>query len=513
MALGLQAAMSDQAHAQVFPASIELSSLDGSNGFVLDSEAEDDYSGWSVSAAGDINGDGIDDLIIGATGADPNGNCSGRSYVVFGASTGLSNPVALSSLNGSNGFVLNGEAANDTFGQSVSDAGDINGDGIDDLIIGAAGLSYVVFGADSGLPSPFELSSLDGSNGFVLNGEEAGESGWSVSGTGDINGDGIDDLIVGAPFADSNGSFSGRSYVVFGSATGLPNPFHLSSLNGSNGFVLNGEAAGDLFGFSVSGAGDINGDGMDELIIGAPVADPNGLDRAGRSYVVFGADNGLPNPFELSSLNGENGFVLNGEAVNDRSGRSVSAAGDINGDGIDDLIVGAYGASANGSDSGRSYVVFGSSAGFPAELDFSSLNGFNGFMLNGEAELDESGWSVSGTGDINGDGIDDLIIGAYRADLFGSKSERSYLVFGTNAGFPAEFELSSLDGSNGFVLIGEADLDESGRSVSGAGDVNGDGIDDLIIGAYRADPNGNDSGRSYVVFGSDAIFTDGFEAD
>ena len=517
---GLALSMQSGIQAQSFPAAINLSVLDGSNGFgfVLDGEAAADRSGYAVSAAGDINGDGIDDLIIGANRADPNGNSSGRSYVVFGSATGLPNPFNLSDLNGSNGFVLNGEAAGDRSGISVSGAGDINGDGIDDLIIGASradpngsysGRSYVVFGSDTGLPNPFNLSSLNGSNGFVLNGEaEFDLSGRPVSAAGDINDDGIDDLVIGADAADPNDNMNaGRSYVVFGSDIVLPNPFELSDVNGGNGIELNGETAEDRSGDSVSSAGDINDDGIEDLIIGAFGAESNGS-NAGRSYVVFGTDSGLSNPFELSSLNGLNGFVLNGEASSDFSGYSVSAAGDINGDGIDDLAIGANRADPNGNNNaGRSYVVFGSDGGLSNPFELSSLNGLNGFVLNGEAADDDSGASVSGAGDINGDGIDDLIIGASRADPNGNDSAgRSHVVFGSDTGLPNPFNLSSLNGSNGFVLNGEAAGDRSGISVSGAGDINGDGIDDLIIGAFLADPNGkNSAGRSYVVFGRASI--------
>jgi hypothetical protein len=506
-----------------FPAEVDLSSLDGSNGVVLDGEAQYDFSGVAVSAAGDINGDGIGDLLIAARGADPNGSGSGRSYVVFGSDGALPSPFDLSTLNSLNGFWLNGEAVDDRSGSSVSAAGDINGDGIDDLIIGApyadpngnrSGRSYVVFGSDAGLANPFDLSTLNGSNGFALNGEGAFDrSGRSVSAAGDINGDGVDDLIIGADGANPNGNYSGRSYVVFGSASELPNPFELSTLNGSNGFVLNGEAVYDGSGRSVSAAGDINGDGIDDLIIGASSADPNGS-YSGRSYVVFGSDTDLPNPFELSSINGMNGFVLNGEAAGDQAGQSISAAGDINGDGIDDLIIGAFTADPNGAASGRSYVVFGSDAELPNPFNLSTLNGSNGFALNGEAVGDNSGRSVSAAGDINGDGIDDLIIGADGADPNGNFSGRSYVVFGSDAGLPSPLELSSLNGSNGFVLSGEAEDDLSGRSVSAAGDINGDGIDDLIIGAPYADPNGSASGRTYVVFGrGDAVFGDRFESE
>ncbi|MEO1208321.1 MAG: Calx-beta domain-containing protein [Cyanobacteria bacterium J06638_20] len=494
-----------------FPAQFNLSDLNGSNGFVLNGIDEYDYSGRSVSGAGDINGDGIDDLIIGATGADPNGiSIAGESYVVFGSNQGFATNLELSDLDGRNGFVLNGIDERDNSGVRVSGAGDINGDGIDDLIIGAffaspngrydAGESYVVFGRNQGFATRLNLANLDGLNGFVLNGIDEGDlSGLSVSEAGDVNGDGIDDLIIGANGADPNGrNDAGESYVVFGSNQGFAASLDLSDLDGRNGFAINGFARFSFFGRSVSGAGDINGDGFDDLIIGAALVDSS----SGESYVVFGSDQGFAASLNLSDLDGRNAFVLEGIGDYDNSGLSVSGAGDVNGDGFDDLIIGAPSTNPNDDRFGESYVVFGSDQGFANRVNLSILDGSNGFAIDGIDIGDSSGVSVSGAGDINGDGFDDLIIGADRANPNGNNSGESYVVFGSNQGFASRLNLADLDGNNGFVLNGIDAEDLSGRSVSGAGDINGDGIDDLIIGAVGADPNSNSyAGESYVVFG------------
>ena len=515
---------------------IALSGLDGTNGFTVTGIDPYDYAGFSVSSAGDVNGDGYDDLIVGARFADPGGESdAGETYVVYGGANapGTDGVLALSVLDGTNGFTLTGIDPGDRSGVSVSSAGDVNGDGYDDLIIGADGASrsdpneegsgetYVVYGGASAPGTEtddgrkvFDLSALDGTNGFALTGIERFDvSGFSVSSAGDVNGDGYDDLIIGADGAnrvDPNGEGSGETYVVYGgsSAPGTDGVLVLSALDGTNGFTLSGIDPDDESGRSVSSAGDVNGDGYDDLIIGAYGADPNGERGAGETYVVYGGASapGTDGVLALSGLDGKSGFTLTGIDRGDVSGYSVSSAGDVNGDGYDDLIIGAREANPNGARSGATYVIYGgaSAPGTDGVLALSALDGTNGFTLNGIDPADESGASVSSAGDVNGDGYDDLVIGAYGADPNGERGAgETYVVYGgaSAPGTDGVLELSALDGTNGFTLTGIDADDQSGRSVSSAGDVNGDGYDDLIIGARGADPNGLDSGETYVVYG------------
>lgn len=492
---------------------LELSDLDGTNGFVINGVAEGNQSGVAVSGLGDINDDDIDDLIIGANGVNAN---SGASYVVFGSTQNYTTPLELSDLDGTNGFTIPGIDPNDGAGAAVSGLGDINDDGIDDFIIGAStanpnniasGESYVIFGRSQNFPSSLDLTALDGSDGFVVNGIDLfDQSGVSVSGLGDVNDDGVDDLLIGAFFASPNGnSLSGESYVVFGRSAGtsFPATLELSDLDGSNGIMIHGIAVNDLSGGAVSGLGDINDDGIDDLLIGANGAN-NGSGH-GASYIVFGRPNSDPftSPLDLSTLDGTDGVVLNGIAADDLSGGAVSGLGDVNGDGIDDLLIGANGAN---SFTGESYVVFGrpNSSPFTSPIMLSSLDGSNGFVIQGIAEGDQAGIAVSGLSDFNNDGINDLLIGASSAGPNGDFSGESYVVFGrpTGSPFTSPLALSALDASTGLVIRGVNASDFSGNAVSNLGDVNGDGGNDLLIGAFTASPNG--SGQSYVVFGAPA---------
>lgn len=528
IATGLMTAMPVTALAGAFPAEIDLLTLNGVNGFALDGASDGWGSGHGVSAAGDVNGDGFNDIIIGAPVAEYNGVRPGMSYVVFGTNQGFPAQSSLSALDGINGFAIAGVGNDDTAGHAVSGAGDVNGDGFDDIIIDAAkpetdpfgfgniSMSYVVFGAAGGFPAVFNLSTLDGTNGFALKGVNPGDGEWTtpanVSSAGDVNGDGFGDIVIGALWASSDpfpGPFfhAGRSYVVFGAASGFPAEIDLAALDGANGFTVNGIGATARSGTSVSAAGDVNADGFDDLVIGAPGASDDNLSPpgTGRAYVIFGTNLGFPAAFELSAIDGANGFALRGAETNDGAGYSVSTAGDVNGDGIGDIVIGAPEAGIDPTViSGRSYVVFGNSGGFPAQFELSSLDGTNGFTLISSKLGSGFGVSVSGAGDVNGDGIGDVVIGdvnIYDPTDVG----QGHVVFGSDLGFPAVVEVSTLNGTNGFTVNGISENSWTGYSVSGAGDINGDGADDVIVGApWGLSAEGFPTGQTYVVFGRPA---------
>ncbi len=323
-------------------------------------------------------------------------------------------------------------------------------------------------------PSVFDLSEL---TEFTIN----GASGNAASIIKDVNGDGIDDILIGDP---SGASGAGKSYVVFGSPTGFGTSLEVSSLDGSNGFAVNG-AAGSRSGLVVSGAGDVNNDGINDFAIGAD----------SHNHIVFGRATGFDAGINLANLDGRDGFSTDiplGLQVN-----ALSSAGDINGDGIDDFIVGATNSGTvvgrpdvDGFGPGKSYILFGRE-NFDPRVDVSTLDGSNGFVFSNGERVDYLGVSVSAAGDINNDGLDDIIIGA----PFAKRSETSpltvaigeaYVVYGRSTGFAASLQASDLDGSNGFVINSISEDDALGYAVSGAGDVNGDGIADIIVGAPSA---------------------------
>ncbi len=465
----------------------------------LDGAATGERSGSSVAGAGDVNGDGRPDVIIGGYGASNNTRAiSGSSYVIYGQA-GNTN-IDLASLTTAQGFRIDGAAADDHSGTSVAGAGDVNGDGRDDVIIGSpyadnntrdnSGSSYVIYGEPTN--STIDLSSLTAAQGFRIDGAARDDhSGTSVAGAGDVNGDGRAGVIIGAPPA---GNGLGSSYVVYGQPANTN--IDLGSLTTAQGFQIDGEAGGFGSGYSVAGAGDVNGDGRDDVIIGAYRSDKSRT-LAGSSYVIYGQ--AANTNVDLASLTTAQGFRIDGASAFDQSGSSVAGAGDVNGDGRADVIIGSpYADNNTGDDSGSSYVIYGEPAN--STIDLSSLTAAQGFRIDGAARDDHSGYSVAGAGDVNGDGRADLLLGAHFANNNSRViSGSTYVIYGepTNS----VVDLSSVTSAQGFRIDGAGGSDQSGIAVAGAGDINGDGRDDVLIGAYGASKNSRpSSGSSYVVY-------------
>jgi hypothetical protein len=453
-------------------------------GFV--GEDSSDASGYSVVCAGDLNGDGYDDILIGAFGDDDGGSDAGQTYLILGKASGWAPDMNLSNASAS----FWGEDAGDYSGYSVAGAGDVNGDGYDDILIGAygdeegggsyAGQTYLILGKASGWAPDMNLSNADAS----FWGEDTRDySGNSVSGVGDVNGDGYDDILIGAFGDDDGGADAGQTYLILGKASGWAQDTDLNASDAS----FWGEDAGDYSGYSVAGAGDVNGDSYDDILIGA-YGDDDGGNMAGQTYLILGKASGWAPDTDLNASDAS----FWGEDAGDNSGVSVAGAGEVNGDGYDDILIGAYGdEEGGGANAGQTYLILGKASGWAPDMNLSNANA----SFWGEDANDRSGVSVTGAGDVNGDGYDDILIGAMRDDDGGADAGQTYLILGKALGWAMDRDLSSADAS----FWGEDAGDNSGTSVAGKGDINGDGYGDILIGACYNDDGGSDAGQTYLI--------------
>jgi T1SS-143 domain-containing protein len=422
----------------------------GTGGFKIVGQNAGDWAGIRVAAAGDVNGDGYADVLVGASSGS-----NDTAYVIFGgANSALANGVIdLDTVaTGQGGFKITGEPAHDGLGRSLGAAGDVNGDGYADFILGVigndasgayTGAAYVVYGGPNAAPAGgvLDLAAIAaGTGGFKIVGENAFDQSGSnkVASAGDVNADGYDDLIIGANGNDAGGADGGAAYVVYGGPNvALVNgTINLDTVaTGVGGFKIIAEGAGDAVGVTVDSAGDINGDGIDDLIVGAYHDDTNGA-YAGGAYVVYGGSNPALSGGTLSLATiavGQGGFKIVGESPSDNAGFWVAAAGDVNGDGFADVIVGAGGNDAGGDEAGAAYVIYGGANGAIVNgvLDLGVVaSGIGGFKVIGEAAVDSAGGSVSSAGDVNGDGFDDVIIGAKLNDTAGDGAGAAYVIYG-----------------------------------------------------------------------------------
>jgi hypothetical protein len=397
-----------------FPSVFNLTQLNGNNGFLLKGVSSDFLLGLTISTAGDVNADGIDDIIIAGDNKvafDDDDSIAGSAYVLYGSKDGFSQSVNLDNLNGTQGFII----VNHDHLNSVSNAGDINADGIDDIVTGSINSQiFVVFGQKGGLISPFLTSSLNGVNGFKIKGILGSEN---VNLAGDVNNDGIDDIIIGEPQQGVKEG-NGAAYIIYGNKY-FPAELDVMNLNGSNGFAMY-STNGSIPGMFVSGLGDINNDQVDDF--GVTNFFPGGASGAG-VYVVYGRKEGFPAYVNLDNL-GSYGFIIS-KAFN------ANRIGDINKDGVADFALSACVSSNQVGPWG--YVIFGSS-NFSFPFDFSQLNGSNGFAFQNIKQpnvfYQTCSFSSKG-GDINGDGIDDLVISG-GVDPYTS-GPQSYVIYGQSS--------------------------------------------------------------------------------
>jgi hypothetical protein len=577
---GQQILISVDVHNATYPVTIDPIVINGNAGnadALLESDQADAWLGFSVASAGDVNGDGYSDVLAGAPYYDHGENNEGAAFLYYGSASGLA-PAS---------YLLESNQTGAEMGYSVSSAGDINGDGFSDVAIGAPrhdngqndeGVVFVHLGSAKGIkPLPavllernqpeahfgsslalagdingdtysdlvagageFDQGQLNEGAAFVFYGSQQGinpnqlavvevnqamaKFGSSVAGAGDVNADGFNDVLIGAPFYDQGETDEGGAFLFLGSAQGLANiPT-----------VIQGNQPEAHMGSALASAGDLNGDGYSDIIIGAPHYDKLFADQ-GLVSIHFGSAGGINTSLEINGnqmeenfgrsvacagdVNGDSyadimigsrfqgkgpanegavilyaGFatgvntkplsVLKGSQANAFLGQSLASAGDINGDGFSDLIVGAHLYDKAQSNEGAVLIWHGSAAG-PDTAVASALH---------SAQPESAfGYAVSAVGDVDGDGYDDILVGAPHYDNGQSEEGVALLFKGTPNGI-------SKIASN----ILEADQADAGfgTSVSSAGDANGDGYGDIIIGAMHYDSGEDEEGAAFVYLGS-----------
>ncbi len=421
--------------------------------------------GWAVAGAGRVNGDGYADILVGADkgGTDK----QGWAGLFLGSNGGPQSAPAWTAI---------GEKKGDLFGGALDGAGDVNNDGFMDIIVGASnfeglapsdeageGAAYVYYGSATGPGAAWD---------WKVEGDlQAAKMGAAVAGAGYVNGDAYADVIVGMPgFANGDFFNAGAAFVYFGSEDGLDTAY---------GWLDYGEQAGAQFGLEVNPAGDVNGDGYDDVLVGAPYYDFDIYVDAGAVYLYLG------NQFSLSNVHAWSYIGYRGD---DRLGTSAAGVGDLDGDGCDDIAIGAPGYNEGSLlNAGIAYVFYGCQG---------TLSGLND-IPDWDFTLDQAGANVgidvSGAGDTNHDGYDELLVGAHLYDDEQANEGTVYAFFGGPDGI-VDHPVWQVDGNKNDTYFGYA--------VDGAGDTNGDGFSDVLIGAPTFRVNEIIKGAAFVYLGS-----------
>lgn len=415
--------------------------------------------GTRVASAGDVNGDGYADVIVGAPyfqSGSPGGWRMGKAYLYLGGPGGLS---------ATPGWTSTGDGLSDSeFGCSVACAGDVNGDGFSDVIVGArdadglnwdSGKAFLYLGSAAGLATAPAWTSVGDDQGYA-------GFGTSVASAGDVNGDGYSDVIVGSPEFDSISWSEGKAYLYLGEAGGLSTTPIWTSMGDDQPYTA--------FGLGVASAGDVNGDGFSDIIIGAPYFATTTWDE-GKVYVYLGGTAG-PSAAPDWTSSGD-------DQMEAHFGITAASAGDVDGDGYSDVIIGARG---YGNRFGKAYVYHGGPGGLAQTPGWTSTGDNQDFA--------EFGLGAASAGDVNGDGYADIIVGAHYFDTLFSTVGKAYLYLGGAGGVSA---------SPTWTSTGEDKIIATfGVSVASAGDVNGDGFDEVIIGAPGFHTVKNEVGKAYL---------------
>ncbi|MBL0358640.1 MAG: FG-GAP repeat protein [Chitinophagaceae bacterium] len=436
---------------------ITIDPISSSPSATMETNQANAQMGISISSAGDVNGDGYSDVIVGAHLYDNGQTDEGRAYIYHGSDTGTSATAAT---------ILESNQANAQFGIAVATAGDVNSDGYSDIVVGAnlydggqtdEGAVFVYHGSATGVntTTAIRLESNVASSNF----------GISVACAGDVNGDGFSDIITGSNLFSFGQTNEGVAIVYRGSATGIVS---------TTAAILQMNQAGARMGTSVASAGDINGDGFSDVIIGIPLYN-GGLAGEGAAVTYTGSATGI----NVTATD-----TLESNQLNANMGQSVSSAGDVNGDGYSDVVIGANLYETGQTDEGAAFVYQGSASG---------LNTSATIRLESNAAGSNFGIAVACSGDNNGDGYSDVIIGANLYDNGQTDEGAAFVYRGSAAGIIGT-AVATLESNQAAANFGIA--------VASAGDVNGDGYSDVMVGANFYDNGETDEGAAFVYNGS-----------
>lgn len=473
-------------------APVKLDRLDGKDGTALWVRGFDGscFGDPELLAASDLDGDGLGDLMIGGSwtaSKDESGKPLAQLFGVMGSKDRWKAKVDVPALPARDGFTVVASARNQSEYAAVASAGDINDDGYGDFAILADGFLAVVYGREGGIRQGVDLRDLAPAEGFRILGRSR-YSGPSkpVEGIGDFNGDGIGDLVL----ADQR-----SLYVVFGKHGTKRGELSLPDMGRDDGIHV------DLRNLPTAAsvaAGDIDGDGLSDLVVGISAANARGT-----IYILFGSKTppGSVRLADYAKVGGAQirGATLEGERV------SVAAGFDLNGDGYDDLVaLGNQGKAGRGSANAHGIVLYGGPRKRLRSINLAKTIGpETGFRLIGAS--DASGWlqSAAAAGDVNGDRIDDLVLGAANGGEDVGGQDVAYVVYGHREGPGDTLDPASLDGGNGFRITydGQRSIEAPGCAVAGAGDFNGDGIDDIVVSGRSLSRIQQPGAAAYVVFG------------